>query len=96
VAFVGPDGHNYLDDPLAREEGGTPAIIESIRAGLVFALKRAVGTDLIQAREERFWRRARGAWDANPGIELGIKPGVAPDSPGGVSRSGGQAGPRAP
>ena len=28
-----------------REEGGTPAIVESIRAGLVFALKEAVGTD---------------------------------------------------
>jgi len=70
VAFVGPDGHDYVDDPVAREEGGTPAIVESIRAGLVFALKQAVGTDLIQAREERFWRRARGRWDANPAIDL--------------------------
>lgn len=43
VAFVGPAGHDYADDPVAREEGGTPAIIESIRAGLVFALKQAVG-----------------------------------------------------
>jgi selenocysteine lyase/cysteine desulfurase len=30
-------------DPEHREEGGTPAIIESIRAGLVFQLKEAVG-----------------------------------------------------
>ena len=35
VAFVDPVGHRYLDDPVAREEGGTPAIVESIRAGLV-------------------------------------------------------------
>ena len=70
VAFVGPHGHNYLDDPLAREEGGTPAIVESIRAGLVFALKQAVGTGLIQEREERFWQRARARWDANPAIDL--------------------------
>jgi len=70
VAFVGPSGHQYLDDPVAREEGGTPAIVESIRAGLVFALKEAVGTDLIQAREERFWQRARARWDTNPAIEL--------------------------
>ena len=70
VAFAGPHGQHYLDDPSAREEGGTPAIVESIRAGLVFALKEAVGTDLIQAREERFWRRARARWDANPAIEL--------------------------
>ena len=58
VAFVDPVGHRYLDDPVAREEGGTPAIVESIRAGLVFGLKQAVGTDLIAAREERLWRQA--------------------------------------
>jgi selenocysteine lyase/cysteine desulfurase len=70
VAFVDPVGHRYLDDPLAREEGGTPAIVESIRAGLVFALKQAVGTDVIQAREERLWQRALRRWATNPHIEV--------------------------
>jgi selenocysteine lyase/cysteine desulfurase len=70
VAFVDPLGHRYLDDPVAREEGGTPAIVESIRAGLVVGLKQAVGTELIQAREERLWRRALERWQANPNIEL--------------------------
>ncbi|MFF5187305.1 aminotransferase class V-fold PLP-dependent enzyme [Streptomyces sp. NPDC000345] len=70
VAFVDPLGHRYLDDPVAREEGGTPAIVESIRAGLVFSLKQAVGTDTIQAAEERHWRRALARWDANPRIEV--------------------------
>jgi selenocysteine lyase/cysteine desulfurase len=70
VAFVDPVGHRYLDDPVAREEGGTPAIVESIRAGLVFGLKQAVGTDLIAAREERLWRRALERWSANPAIEI--------------------------
>ncbi|WP_367325768.1 aminotransferase class V-fold PLP-dependent enzyme [Streptomyces sp. HUAS ZL42] len=70
VAFVDPLGHRYLDDPVAREEGGTPAIVESIRAGLVFALKQAVGTDAIQAAEERHWRRALARWDSNPRIEI--------------------------
>ena len=70
VAFVDPIGHRYLDDPVAREEGGTPAIVESIRAGLVVGLKQAVGTDLIQAREERLWRRALERWAANPNLEL--------------------------
>jgi selenocysteine lyase/cysteine desulfurase len=70
VAFVDPLGHRYLDDPVAREEGGTPAIVESIRAGLVFALKQAVGTDTIQAAEERHWRRVLTDWDHNPGIEI--------------------------
>jgi selenocysteine lyase/cysteine desulfurase len=70
VLFVDPVGHRYLDDPVAREEGGTPAIVESIRAGLVVALKQAVGTDLIQAREERFWRRALDRWHRNPNLEI--------------------------
>jgi selenocysteine lyase/cysteine desulfurase len=70
VAFVGPVDHRYHDDPVAREEGGTPAIVESIRAGLVFALKEAVGTELIQGREERLWRRARDRWLRNPNIEI--------------------------
>ena len=33
------DGHLYLNDVEAREEGGTPAIIESIRAALAFKIK---------------------------------------------------------
>ena len=33
------DTHKYIDDIEEREEGGTPAIDESIRAGLVFQLK---------------------------------------------------------
>jgi selenocysteine lyase/cysteine desulfurase len=70
VAFVDPTSHRYLDDPVAREEGGTPAIVESIRAGLVFALKEAVGTDAIQASEERLWKRALRRWSANPNVEL--------------------------
>ncbi len=70
VAFVDPVGHRYLADPVTREEGGTPAIIESIRAGLVFALKESVGTGLIAAREERLWRRALARWGTNPAIEI--------------------------
>jgi selenocysteine lyase/cysteine desulfurase len=70
VAFVGPAGHRYLDDPEIREEGGTPAIVESIRAGLVFALKETVGTDVIQACEERHWRHARQRWQQNPDVEI--------------------------
>ncbi|MGW3152254.1 hypothetical protein ACWDG1_48370 [Streptomyces sp. NPDC001177] len=58
MAFVDPLGHRCLGDPAAREEGGTPAIVESIRAGLLLAPQQAVGTDAIQAAEGRHWRRA--------------------------------------
>jgi len=70
VAYVNPLEHRYLDDPAHREEGGTPAIIESIRAGLVFQLKNAVGVDTIRAREEQLLRRAVEAWRAHPAIEI--------------------------
>jgi len=70
VAYVNPLEHRYLDDPAHREEGGTPAIVESIRAGLVFQLKQAVGVDVIRAREEELLRRAVTSWRANPRIEI--------------------------
>ncbi|MDQ4026092.1 MAG: aminotransferase class V-fold PLP-dependent enzyme [Actinomycetota bacterium] len=70
VAYVNPSEHRYLDDPEHREEGGTPAIVESIRAGLVFELKRQVGTDEIQRREESFIERAIASWDANPNVNI--------------------------
>ena len=55
---------------MLREEGGTPAIVESIRAGLVFALKQQIGTDEIRRREHDFARRALESWGANPNIEI--------------------------
>ncbi len=70
VAYVNPDEHVYLADPERREEAGTPAIVESIRAGLVFQLKLAVGTEVIRAHEEDFLRRAVTAWNDHPRIEV--------------------------
>jgi selenocysteine lyase/cysteine desulfurase len=70
VEYVNPAEHRYLHDVVAREEGGTPAIVEAIRAGLVFQLKQAVGVDAIRAKEEQFLRRAVTAWSAEPGLEV--------------------------
>jgi selenocysteine lyase/cysteine desulfurase len=70
VAYVASTEHRFLDDPVAREEGGTPAIVEAIRAGLVFQLKEAVGVDVIRAHEEDFWRRAVERWNRNPNIRI--------------------------
>src|SRR4051794_14477218 len=62
ILFVTPSGHSYHPDPEIREEGGTPAIVESIRAGLAFALKEAVGSAEIRRREHDFARRALRSW----------------------------------
>ncbi|HNC94675.1 MAG TPA: aminotransferase class V-fold PLP-dependent enzyme [Myxococcota bacterium] len=70
VAYVNPSEHRYLEDPVHREEGGTPAIIESIRAGLVFQLKEAVGAAAIREKEEYFVHRAVARWGKNPNIRI--------------------------
>jgi selenocysteine lyase/cysteine desulfurase len=70
VSYVNATEHAYLADPVVREEGGTPDIIGSIRAGLVFQLKQAVGAPLIREAEEALLRRAVTAWSEEPGITI--------------------------
>lgn len=70
VAYVNQENHRYLADPEHREEGGTPAIIESIRCGLVFKLKEEVGVENIRRREESFIQRAIAAWRDEPNLVI--------------------------
>jgi selenocysteine lyase/cysteine desulfurase len=70
VRYVSTSEHDYHPEIEHREEAGTPAIIESIRAGLVFQLKEAVGPDVIEARESAFVRRAIESWEENPNIDV--------------------------
>ncbi|HEX4058098.1 MAG TPA: aminotransferase class V-fold PLP-dependent enzyme [Galbitalea sp.] len=70
VAYVNPLEHLYISNPAHREEAGTPAIVESIRAGLVFALKDAVGVETIHELERGFLERAITTWDEHPSIQI--------------------------
>ena len=70
VMYVTPEDHLYIEDHERREEGGTPAIIESIRAGLVFKLQQEVGTDEIERREQSFVERAIKRFNAVSNIEI--------------------------
>lgn len=70
VWYVNPTDHHYLEDVEHREEGGTPDIVGTIRAGLVFALKDTVGTEEIRRREEAFIGAAIRRWAAHPRIEV--------------------------
>ena len=70
VAYVNPLEHVYLADPEHREEGGTPAIVESIRAGLASSSRSAVGGETIRAREEAFIGRAMAAGRREPDIGI--------------------------
>ncbi|WP_439106590.1 aminotransferase class V-fold PLP-dependent enzyme [Congregibacter sp.] len=70
VKYVTPEDHCYTEDHERREEGGTPAIVESIRAGLVFKLQQAVGTQEIERREADFMERAVRFFRDCPNIEI--------------------------
>jgi selenocysteine lyase/cysteine desulfurase len=70
VAYVNPTEHVYLTEVEHREEGGTPAIVDSIRAGLVFQLKEEVGVAEIRRHEESFIRRAIERWRRRPELEI--------------------------
>jgi len=70
VSYVSPEAHTYLTDSAHREEGGTPAIIEAIRAGLVFHLKEAVGANCIEKLEHGFVERATRTWSEGPNIQV--------------------------
>jgi selenocysteine lyase/cysteine desulfurase len=70
VLYVTPEHQTYHPDTAQREEGGTPGIVESIRAGLVFRLKEEVGAETIQQLEESFVQQALAAWATNPRLLL--------------------------
>ena len=68
VSYVSPEGHQYYPAGEHREEGGTPGIIESIRAGMVFQLKDAVGAPTIERLEQDMVTKAIKRWSQNPNI----------------------------
>jgi len=70
VTFVTPEDHCYVQDHERREEGGTPAIVDSIRAGLVFKLQQEVGTDEIERRERSFVKRAIARFSNSTNLEI--------------------------
>ena len=70
VLYVTPKDHVYAEHSERREEGGTPAIVESIRAGLVFKLKREVGVNEIERLEGSFIQRAIKRFQECPNLEI--------------------------
>lgn len=70
VSFVTRSGHQYLAEVEHREEGGTPAIVESVRAGLAMRVKQTVGTSVIRERERSLLDRALARWRRTPQLDL--------------------------
>lgn len=70
VHFVTRNKQRYYEDIETREEAGTPGIIESIRAGLVFRLKNEIGEELIEERENKAVEYAFSELKKNPNINI--------------------------
>lgn len=70
VHFVTKTMQRYFENIEVREEGGTPAIIESIRAGLAFRLKDVVGSHRIEEIESRYIQKALKAFAKHPKISV--------------------------
>jgi selenocysteine lyase/cysteine desulfurase len=56
-------GHKYIDEIEAREDGGTPAFLQTIKVALAIQLKEQMGVKAILDREhemmERVWKRIK-------------------------------------
>ncbi|MBN2638109.1 MAG: aminotransferase class V-fold PLP-dependent enzyme, partial [Bacteroidales bacterium] len=71
VDWTNPWGkYKYVDDIEAREDGGTPGFLQSIRAALCFELKDQMGVENIRKREEEQLRRAFAGLDKIPGLKI--------------------------
>ena len=70
VDYVGPDDQDFIGDIEEREKAGTPGVLQTLKAGLVFQIKDAVGVDVINRREHELTRRAMQSWGEDDGIEI--------------------------
>jgi selenocysteine lyase/cysteine desulfurase len=67
-------GHHYFEDIETREDGGTPAFLQTIRAALAIKLKEQIGIDRMAVREKQLLNLAFAELSAIPGLTL-----LAPD-----------------
>lgn len=60
----------YVSDIEAREDGGTPAFLQTIRAALTLKLKEDMGTINIKAREEELLHMVYERFENIPGLHI--------------------------
>ena len=70
VDYVGMSGQDFIDRIEEREKAGTPGVLQTLKAGLVFQIKDRVGVDFINAREHELTARAFDRWSEEEGIEI--------------------------
>ncbi|MEQ9298257.1 MAG: aminotransferase class V-fold PLP-dependent enzyme [Cyclobacteriaceae bacterium] len=71
VVWTNPwGGHKYLDDIEAREDGGTPPFLQTIKAALAVKLKEDMGVDRMMEREHELLSQLLPAMKSIEGLQL--------------------------
>ena len=70
VDYVGMSGQDFISNIEEREKAGTPGVLQTLKAGLVFQIKDSVGVDVINAREHELTDRAMKSWGGCENIEI--------------------------
>jgi selenocysteine lyase/cysteine desulfurase len=70
VDYVGLEGQDYIGRIEEREKAGTPGVLQTLKAGLVFQIKDRVGVDVINKREHELTERAMKSWGDDHNIEI--------------------------
>jgi len=70
VDYVGLDSQDFISRIEEREKAGTPGVLQTLKAGLVFEIKDRVGVDVINKREHELTRRAMRMWGEDENIEI--------------------------
>ena len=71
VSYTNPWGqHDYFDDVETREDGGTPAFLQTIRIALSVQLKEKMGMDMIKKREDELNEKFFQTLESIPNIKI--------------------------
>ncbi|MFY0604678.1 MAG: aminotransferase class V-fold PLP-dependent enzyme [Flavobacteriaceae bacterium] len=71
VSYTNPWGeHDYFDDVETREDGGTPAFLQTIRIALSIQLKDQMGTINIKKREDELNKKLFDTLEAIPNVKI--------------------------
>ena len=70
VDYVSPASQDFIHDIEEREKAGTPGVLQTLKAALVFSIKDELGTQHIEAREHQLVSHAFERWAQTPQIEI--------------------------
>lgn len=70
VDYVGINGQDFISHIETREKAGTPGVLQTLKAGLVFQIKDRVGVKYIAEREHELTKRVLDRWAADDSIEI--------------------------